>query len=158
MPNFHSGESPRHFTRLRRKTAEASIAGRFFAAGSHVQRLTSHKGTATFTAPSPTVASVSRHVLIADTNARTLAVRAAQLLAAGLKVSQARTAFEAIVKASCHVPDFILLDGSLGDINEAETRALLTTCPVTAHIPIFRLSPGRRVPQRVLAATLGQPA
>ena len=97
-------------------------------------------------------------MLIADTNARTLEARAGQLLAAGLKVSQARTSFEAIVKASCHVPDFILLDGSLVDLNVAETLQLLTTCPVTAHIPIFQLSPGRRVPRRVLAATLGQPA
>jgi CheY-like chemotaxis protein len=124
----------------------------------HVQRLTSHKSTATIDVMPPVVAPVPTHVLIADTNARTLSARAAQLLAAGLKVSLARTSFEAIVKASCHVPDFILLDGSLGDINEAETRALLTTCPVTAHIPIFRLAPGRRVPRRVLAATLGQPA
>ena len=123
-----------------------------------MQRLTSHPDTAIVDAPQPRLAPVPTHVLIADTNARTLAARAEQLLAAGLKVSQARTAFEAIVKASCHVPDFILLDGSLGDINEAETRALLTTCPVTAHIPIFRLSPGRRVPQRVLAKALGQPA
>ena len=123
-----------------------------------MQRLTSHKDTAIADAPQAAVAQIPSHVLIADTNARTLAVRAAQLLAAGLKVSQARTSFVAIVKATCHVPDFILLDGSIGDITEAETRALLTTCPVTAHIPIFRLSPGRRVPRRVLARALGQPA
>jgi CheY-like chemotaxis protein len=123
-----------------------------------VQRLTSPNPPATITAPPVTAAPVPAHVLIADTNARTLAARAAQLLEMGLKVSMARTSFEAIVKASCHVPDFILLDGSLREINEAETRALLTTCPVTAHIPIYRLSPGRRVPRRVLAATLGQPA
>jgi CheY-like chemotaxis protein len=106
----------------------------------------------------PRVAPTATHVLIADTNARTLAARAEQLLAAGLKGSRARTAFEAIVKASCHVPDFILLDGSLRELNAADTLQLLTTCPVTSHIPIFRLSPGRRVPRRVLAATLGQPA
>jgi CheY-like chemotaxis protein len=94
------------------------------------------------------------HVLIADANARTLAVRAEQLLAAGLRVSLAHTSFEAIVKASFHVPDLILLDGSLADLNAAETGKLLTTCPVTSHIPIFRLTPGRRVPQRVLAVAL----
>ena len=65
--------------------------------------------------------------------------------------------FEAIVKASCHVPDFILLDGLLGELDVADTLRLLGTCPVTAHIPIFRLSPGRRVPRRVLAAALAQP-
>lgn len=104
----------------------------------------------------PRVTAKAAHVLIADTNARTLAARAEQLLAAGLKVSRARTSFEAIVKASCHVPDYILLDGSLRELTVADTLRLLTTCPVTAHIPIFQLSPGRRVPRRVLAATLGQ--
>jgi len=114
---------------------------------------------ATLAAPqTPRRAATAPHVLIADTNARTLAARAEQLLAAGLKVSRARTSFEAIVKASCHVPDFILLDGSLRELTVADTLRLLTTCPVTAHIPIFQLSPGRRVPRRVLAATLGQPA
>jgi CheY-like chemotaxis protein len=100
------------------------------------------------TPPKPT------HVLIADANARTLAARAEQLLAAGLRVSMAHTSFEAIVKASYHVPDVILLDGSLGDMDATETGQLLTTCPVTSHIPIFRLSPGRRVPRRVMAAAL----
>jgi CheY-like chemotaxis protein len=127
-----------------------------------VQRLTPRQpspATASLAAHQPArVTAKAPHVLIADTNARTLAARAEQLLAAGLKVSQARTSFEAIVKASCHVPDFILLDGSLRELTVADTLQLLTTCPVTAHIPIFQLSPGRRVPRRVLAATLGQPA
>jgi CheY-like chemotaxis protein len=98
------------------------------------------------------------HVLIADANARTLAERSAQLLAAGLRVSMAHTSFEAIVKASCHVPDVILLDDSLADMNATETGELLTTCPVTAHIPIYRLTPGRRVPRKVLAAALQRTA
>ena len=127
-----------------------------------VQRLTTRElplaDEALAASQTPRRAAKAPHVLIADTNARTLAARAEQLLAAGLKVSQARTSFEAIVKASCHVPDFILLDGSLRELTVADTLRLLTTCPVTAHIPIFQLSPGRRVPRRVLAATLGQPA
>lgn len=104
--------------------------------------------------PATAVSKASSHVLIADANARTLAARAEQLLAAGLRVSLAHTSFEAIVKASCHVPDFILLDGSLADLDATSTGQLLTTCPMTAHIPIFRLTPGRRVPQRVLTAAL----
>jgi CheY-like chemotaxis protein len=121
-----------------------------------VPRLSSPKHTPAVASGAPVVPPKAPHVLIADTNARTLESRAEQLLAAGLKVSQAHTSFEAIVKASCHVPDFILLDGSLVDLNAADTLQLLTTCPVTAHIPIFRLAPGRRVPRRVLAATLRQ--
>jgi CheY-like chemotaxis protein len=98
------------------------------------------------------------HVLIADSNARTLSARAEQLIAAGLKVSMAHTSFEAIVKASCHLPDLILLDGSLAGLNATETGELLTTCPATSHIPVFRLSPGRRVPRKVLATALRQSA
>jgi len=121
------------------------------------QLLPSGAAAAVMSAPCVTAVKTT-HVLIADANARTLAARAAQLLAAGLRVSTAHTSFEAIVKASCHIPDVILLDGSLVDLNAAETGELLTTCPVTAHIPIFRLTPGRRVPRKVLAAALRQPA
>jgi CheY-like chemotaxis protein len=117
-------------------------------------RVTRVSNAAVAVASPSTVASKVTHVLIADANTRTLTARAQQLSAAGLRVSVAHTSFEAIVKACCHVPDFILLDGSIGEMNAAETGQMLTTCPITAHIPIFRLAPGRRVPQRVLAAAL----
>ncbi len=64
----------------------------------------------------------------------------------------ARTPFETIVKASCHIPDLILVDASLGDAGAKETAELLSTCPATAHIPIVRLIPGKRLTSRVLAA------
>lgn len=92
-------------------------------------------------------------VLIADADPRSRQRRAQQLELRGFRVSVARTAFEAIVKASCHLPDLILVDGSLGAAGAQETTELLSTCPATAHIPIVRLTPGRRVPNRVLAAT-----
>ena len=95
-------------------------------------------------------------VLIADGNAVSRELREAQLRAVGVRVSVARTGFEAIVKASCQVPDVILLDDSLSDIEAAETGRLLTTCPVTAHIPVFRLlRGGRRLPRRILARLRG---
>jgi CheY-like chemotaxis protein len=91
------------------------------------------------------------HVLLADCDPESRAVREEELNAAGYRVSVARTGFEAIVKASCNVPDLILLDGSLADIDASETGRLLTTCPVTAHIPVVQIAPGRRVPQRTLS-------
>ncbi|HJR61632.1 MAG TPA: hypothetical protein VJ813_19650 [Vicinamibacterales bacterium] len=97
----------------------------------------------------PSCASVAGHVLVADGNTNSRERRQSQLLAAGFRVSVARTAFEAIVKASCHIPDMILIDDSIADIEAAETGRLITTCPVTAHIPIVRLAAGRRVPPRV---------
>jgi CheY-like chemotaxis protein len=91
------------------------------------------------------------HVLIADGDERSRERRESQLRAAGCQVSVARTAFEAIVKASCEVPDLILLDTRLPDLGGEETRRLITDCPVTSHIPIIPLAPGRRVPQRVVS-------
>ena len=83
------------------------------------------------------------HVLVAGSDAHARDRHEAQLLDAGFRVSVARTGFEAIVKATCHVPDAILLDESLLDLDAAETGRLLTTCPVTAHIPVIRLAPSR---------------
>jgi CheY-like chemotaxis protein len=89
-------------------------------------------------------------VLIADGDGASRGLREAQLLAAGLRVSVARTGFEAIVKASCQVPDVILLADSLNDLEAIETGRLLSTCPMTSHIPIVRLLRGGRLPQRIL--------
>jgi PleD family two-component response regulator len=94
------------------------------------------------------------HALLADSEATARTRRVAELAAAGFRVSLARTAFEAIVKASCQLPDVILL-GGLPDIGAAETSRLLATCPVTSHIPIVRLMPGRRVPARKILQFAG---
>jgi CheY-like chemotaxis protein len=101
-------------------------------------------------APVPIERVSAVHVLVADANGNSRAVREQQLLAAGHRVSLARTAFEAIVKATCHVPDMILLDSSLPDLETHETVAFLGSCPVTSHIPVARLARGRGVSQRVL--------
>lgn len=90
------------------------------------------------------------HVLLADGDDVSRHRREGQLRTAGFRVTAARTGFEAIVKASCHMPDVILLDESLGDIAAAETGRLITTCPATSHIPVVRLLPGRPLPRRVL--------
>jgi CheY-like chemotaxis protein len=123
-----------------------------------VQRLarsaTSTSTAAAAVSPATRAAAATLHVLVADANAATLAARAEQLAAAGLRVSMAHSSFEAIVKASCFLPDLILLDGSLSGLDAATTSELLTTCPATAHIPVFRLAPGRRVPRHVLSAAM----
>jgi len=90
-------------------------------------------------------------VLIADSDADSRARRADQLRDRGFRVALARTPFEAIVKASCQIPDLILVDSSLSAEGVEETTELLSTCPATAHIPIVRLAAGRRLPPRVFA-------
>lgn len=96
-------------------------------------------------------AVAERHVLIADSNASSRSRRRTQLTGCGYYVSVARTGFETIVKACCHMPDLVVLDESLGDTEVEETARLLATCPVTAHIPVVKLGTGRLLPQRVLA-------
>jgi DNA-binding response OmpR family regulator len=91
------------------------------------------------------------HVLIADADPASRQEREQHLLAAGARVLTARTGFEAIVKASCQLPDLIVLAESLGDNEVAETARLLTICPVTAQTPLLCLRARRRVPLRVLA-------
>lgn len=89
------------------------------------------------------------HALLADADATETHQRVMELSRAGFRVSFARTGFEAIVKASCHLPDLIVI-GGLADLEASETSRLLATCPVTSHIPIIQLQPGRKVPVRTL--------
>jgi CheY-like chemotaxis protein len=117
---------------------------------SPVSRSAAHP--ASFVATSPSLGrGVAPLVLMADGDAVSRDVREAQLRTAGFRVSVARTGFEAIVKASCHVPDVILMDDSVTGIDAAETLRMLRTCPVTAHIPVVRLLRGRRLAQRTLS-------
>ena len=94
--------------------------------------------------------SLDPHVLVAACDDGVRDARERQLTASGLRVRLARTGFEAIVKASCHLPSLILLDASLGSEEVEETSRLLATCPSTAHIPVVRLTPRRRVPRRMI--------
>jgi CheY-like chemotaxis protein len=92
--------------------------------------------------------------LIADTDSASRSRRARQLQHRGFRVAVARTVFETIVKASCHLPDLILVAASLGDEQVRETTELLSTCPATAHIPIVRIARGARIPTRFAAAAV----
>jgi CheY-like chemotaxis protein len=96
--------------------------------------------------PSTAASIVLPLVLIADADPASRRRRTQLMTRRGFRVTVARTPFEAIVKASCNLPDLILVDASLGDSGAQETSDLLSTCPATAHIPIVRLSPGRRLP------------
>ena len=102
------------------------------------------------TPPPPTGAYVP-HVLVADADPVSRQEREQQLVARGVHVVTARTGFEAIVKASCQMPDLIVLDESLGEVEVSETARLLMICPVTAQTPVLCLPTRRRVPRRVLA-------
>ncbi len=89
-------------------------------------------------------------VLLASPNPELSKARASELGERGLRVHVARTGFEAIVKATCHLPGVILLDASLGAEAVEETTRLLAGCPITAHIPVMRVTSRRGVPARLL--------
>ena len=91
-------------------------------------------------------------VLVADADAASRSRRTRQLEHRGFRVAVSRTLFETIVKASCHLPDLIVVGASLGDAVVRETTELLSTCPATAHIPIVQLSRGARIPSRLSPA------
>ena len=105
--------------------------------------------TGTEILPAPATAALALpHVLLADRDADSRLRRARQLQSRGFRVLVARTPFETIVKASCHTPDLILVDGSLGSSDVSDMIALLGTCPATADIPVVRLAPGHRLPSQ----------
>jgi len=108
-------------------------------------------GVTTVRLETPPLEQATAHVLLADGNPASRERRQSQLRAAGCAVSVARTGFEAIVKASCQIPDLILIDETLPDLDAAETGRLIMTCPVTAHIPIVPLEHELRLPQQVFA-------
>jgi CheY-like chemotaxis protein len=105
-----------------------------------VENISSHAATGSIPLPL---------ALIADANAGSRARRSRQLEKLGYRVAGARTSFEAIVKASCQIPDVIVIGASLGDVGVAETTELLSSCPATAHIPIVHLTSGGRLPSRL---------
>lgn len=103
----------------------------------------------------PEASTVTRPlVLVADADRATRSRRLRLLQHRGFRVAVARTVFETIVKASCHLPDLILVGASLGEEQARETTELLSTCPATAHIPIVHLSRGARIPYRLAAAAI----
>jgi CheY-like chemotaxis protein len=107
---------------------------------------TGTENSTTFAATAPLALPL---VLVADPDAASRGRRAEQLRDRGFRVALARTPFEAIVKAICQLPDLILIDSALGGDGSDDTSAMLSTSPATAHIPIVRLTAGKRLPPRI---------
>ena len=88
-------------------------------------------------------------VLIVDDNARNRKLAADVLRHAGFRTLEAATAAEAITAAARHVPDVILMDLRLPDLDGAMAVAMLRSEPRTAGIPVVAmtalpLEPGER--------------
>lgn len=80
-----------------------------------------------------------RLVLIVDDDARNLKLAGDVLLAAGFRTLVARNGAEAVALAE-HLPDVILMDLRLPDMDGAEAARILADGARTAAIPVVALS------------------
>ena len=93
------------------------------------------------TSPSP--AAEPPLVLIVDDNEQNLKLARDVLAAAGLRTLEAASGGEAIALAAEHLPDVILMDLRLPDIDGTDVARKLRERPRTARIPIVALSSSR---------------
>jgi two-component system cell cycle response regulator DivK len=82
----------------------------------------------------------SRLVLIVDDDARNLKLVRDVLLAAGFRTLVARNGSEAVALGAEHLPDVILMDLRLPDMDGAEAARILADGERTASIPVVALS------------------
>jgi len=82
----------------------------------------------------------SRLVLIVDDDATNLKLAGDVLLAAGFRTLVARNGAEAVALGAEHLPDVILMDLRLPDMDGAEAARILADGARTAAIPVVALS------------------
>jgi len=86
------------------------------------------------------VTSLLPLVLIVDDSARNRKLAGDVLRADGLPTLEAGTAAEGIALAAEHVPDVILMDLRLPDLDGAEAARVLRAEPRTSRIPVVAVS------------------
>ena len=83
---------------------------------------------------------MSRHVLVVDDEPLILEVAALSLETAGWTVSTAASGAEALERAATDVPDAILMDVMMPEMDGPTACRLLAADPRTAHIPVILLT------------------
>ena len=79
-------------------------------------------------------------VLVVDDDARNRKLVRDVLRRAGLGTIEAAGAEDALALARAHVPDLVLMDLRLPDLDGAEAARRLKADPATAHIPVVALT------------------
>jgi two-component system cell cycle response regulator DivK len=79
-------------------------------------------------------------VLIVDDNEKNLKLACDVLRANGFRTLEAETGGEAMVRAAEHLPDLILIDLRLPDMDGADAARMLRASSRTARIPIVAMS------------------
>ena len=91
-------------------------------------------------------------VLIVDDNGKNLKLARDVLQAAGFRTLEAETGAEGIALAGEHVPDLVLMDLRLPDMDGSDAARALAAEPLTARIPVVALSALRLDERWLLAA------
>ncbi len=103
----------------------------------------------------PTKSRVMAKILVVDDEPDALELVSFNLKSAGYEVVTADNGNEALKKARQHVPDLILLDVMLPEVDGLEVCKLLRRDPATAPIPIIMLTAKAGEIDRVLGLELG---
>ena len=82
-------------------------------------------------------------VLIVDDNEKNLKLARDVLRASGFRTLEAATAGEGIALTAEHLPDVVLMDLQLPDIDGAEAARMLSEDARTAGVPVVALSASR---------------
>ncbi len=97
-------------------------------------------------------------VLLVANDSAELEACALLLTQAGLRVTTARTGFEALVKATCYIPELVVIQEGLAaaeGVDGTVAEQLMRVCPATAHIPVISCSALRSI--FVAGATMTRP-
>ena len=98
---------------------------------------------------------MNNKVLVADDEADVLNLVAANLKGAGFTVMKASDGAEALKKARAQIPDLIVLDVMLPEMDGFEICKTLRLDPATARVPIIMLTAKAAEIDRVLGLELG---
>ena len=90
-------------------------------------------------------------VLVVDDSARNRKLACDVLRAAGLQTLAAATGGEAVALAATYLPDVILMDLRLPDMDGADAARVLADSPRTGRIPVLAMSSLPRVDDWFLA-------
>ncbi len=98
-------------------------------------------------------------VLIVDDSPKNLKLARDVLQAAGMRTLEADTGAGGIALAVEHVPDVVLMDLRLPDMDGSDAARALAGEPLTAHIPVVALSALRldELPSEPFAGSIEKP-
>jgi two-component system cell cycle response regulator DivK len=98
-------------------------------------------------------------VLIVDDSPKNLKLARDVLQAAGMRTLEAETGTEGIALAVEHVPDVVLMDLRLPDMDGSDAARALAGEPLTAHVPVVALSALRldELPSEPFAGSIDKP-